>query len=236
LAFELVQNKLAGIPLFKELGIEQLDIIQKNSREISLKKGQHLFYKGDACNGFYIVIDGWITISFLSTEGKEHVLRIVAPGQSLGEAIMFLDKPYPANARANTDSHVIYIRKNVIFQCLEDDPIFVKKMISGLSQRLHALTMEVESITLQSSKQRVIGYLLQNQQKHGTEAEQGTADVTLSVNKATIAAHLHLTPETLSRTLHCLADQGLINVEGKVIHITDIDKLSQHALLDITKY
>ena len=230
LTIERIQTILSGIPLFKEIDENQLNLIAKNSREISLKKGECLFYKGDPSHGMYIVTSGWITIIFLSSEGKEHVVRIVGAGQTFGEAVMFIEKPYPGNAQANSDAQVLYIRKQTIFDCIENDPAFARRMIAGLSRRLHNLSVELESITLQSSQQRVINYLLHSEK--GLDEGQTTVDVNLSVNKATIAAHLHLTPETLSRTLHSLSEKKLLYVDGKTIHIPDIGKLRKHADLD----
>jgi len=214
---------LSGIPLFREVDEAHLQAVVSGCQEISLGKGSFLFHKGDSCDGFYITIEGHIKVSFLSMEGKEHVVRIMGPGQAFAEAVMFINKPYPANAQAISDARVLYVSKDVVFQCLDDNPAFARRMIAGLSQRLHGLAIELESITLLSSTQRVIGYLLQHEVLQGTSADQ--ADISLPVSKTIIASHLSLTPETLSRILHTLSAECLISVEGKTIHIHDIEKL-----------
>jgi len=214
---------LRSVPLFKEVDARHLRYVAESSRIISLKKDAFLFHKGDPCNGFYIIISGKIKIIFLSADGKEHVVRILTAGNHFAEAVMFIDKPSPASTQAITDSRVLFVAKEALLRCITDNPMFARKMLSGLSFRLHQLITELESITLYSSMQRVIGYLLQNEQPAGSGGHE--ADVTLPVSKAIIAAHLNLTPETLSRVLHSLSDKGLVRLDGKTIHINNIEKL-----------
>ena len=52
--------------------------------------------------------------------------------------------------------------------------------------------------------------------------------VTLPTNKGIIASRLNLTQEHFSRILHELTELGLIVVEGRKIHIPDIDRLRAH--------
>jgi CRP-like cAMP-binding protein len=52
----------------------------------------------------------------------------------------------------------------------------------------------------------------------------------LSTNKGVIASRLNLTQEHFSRILHELSDKGLIAVEGRKIHIPDVDKLRDYDL------
>jgi CRP-like cAMP-binding protein len=211
------------MPLFKDMGQSKRDFIADKSHFIDLKKGDFLVHKGDSCTGFYITVHGNIKISFISMEGKEHVVRIVGPGQSFSEAMMFLDKPSPTTVQTITAAKVLFVPKSVIFQCIIDDANCMNGMFASLSRRILLLASELESLTLDSSQQRVIGYLLQN--LHPEHAKFSKSAIELPANKSTIALHLNLAPETLSRVLHQLSEKGLIQVEGKVIRILDIEKL-----------
>ena len=214
---------LRNVPLFREMNKENLRYISENARLIDLEKDQFVFHKGDRCNGFYVTVRGNIKISFLSVEGKEHVARIVGPGQSFAEAVAFLNKPSPAMVQAITPAKVLLIPSSAISVCIHENPSCAYGMLAGLSRRLHLLASELESVTLQSSQQRVIGFLLQHHEIDGVE-QDGT-QITLQANKSTIAAHLNLTPETLSRILHQLSAKGLISVHGKIIHVDNIERL-----------
>lgn len=220
-----IEALLSHVPLFNGLASEEIARIARGTREIHTSKGDILFHKGDACNGFHLIVYGQIKLAFTSAQGSEKVVEILGQGQTFGEAIMFMEKPYIVFAQALSDTLLLHISKSVIFEELERDPTLCRKMIAGMSMRLHQLITDVESYSMHSGKQRIIGYLLREipDNEHSKNIV-----VTLPTNKGIIASRLNLTQEHFSRILHELSDLGLIVVEGRKIHIPDIDKLRTH--------
>lgn len=213
---------LANIPLFREMSPEEIERIAQGTRELHLARGDVLFQRGDPSTGFYVVIHGQVKLALSSPQGIEKVVELFGPGQSFGEAVMFMGKPYPVYAQALTDSLALHINKNVVFGGIDSDPAFCRKMLAGLSIRLHRLIHYVESFSLRSSEQRVIGYLLQDLE----EVKEGQdIHINFPANKNVIASNLNITPETFSRILHNLSDSDLIEVKGKDVRIKDIGKL-----------
>jgi CRP-like cAMP-binding protein len=212
---------LARLPLFQQLQLEEITNLAQKTRQIHLQRGQTLFHKGDSLDGFYLVGHGQIKLAFPSFQGAEKVLRIVGPGQSFGEAIMFLEKPCPVFAQALTEAMVLHITKRAIFSALEHDMTLACRMLAGLSMRLHSLIQDVEAYSLHSSTQRLIGFLVQQT----GAVSSGEIELELPANKNIIASRLNLTPETLSRVLHTLTEAGLITVKGRWIVIHDIKRL-----------
>ncbi len=213
---------LAHLPLFGEMSADELERVAQGTRELQLSRGDVLFQRGDPATGFYVVIHGKIKLALTSPHGIEKVVDLLGPGQSFGEAVMFMGKPYPVYAQALTDTLALHIGKNVIVNGIDGDPAFCRKMLAGLSIRLHRLIQNVESLSLRSSEQRVIDYLLHDLEevKEGQDVHVG-----LSANKNVIASNLNITPETFSRILHNLSDAGLIKVEGKDVCIRNVAKL-----------
>ena len=136
---------------------------------------------------------------------------------------MFMEKPFPLSAQALCNSTLVWVSKNSIFQSLDANPLLARKLITGLSVRLHRLVQNHEFNSMRSGKQRVADYLLRCP---GVLQAEGTL-VQLPANKLTIAAHLGVTPEHFSRILHEMSDAGLIDVQGKNILITDLLKLKE---------
>jgi len=213
---------LSNIALFREMSPEEIECIAQGTRALNLERGDVLFQRGEPSTGFYVVIHGQIKLTLTSPQGIEKVVELFGPGQTFGEAVMFMDKPYPVNAQALTDCLTLHINKDVIFRGIESDPAFCRKMLAGLSFRLHRMINYVESFSLHSSAQRVIGYLLQD---IGEVNAGGDITISLQANKNVIASTLNITPETFSRILHHLSDENLIEVKGKDVCILDIDKL-----------
>jgi CRP-like cAMP-binding protein len=109
---------------------------------------------------------------------------------------------------------------------LETDASFARRMLAGLALRLHGLIRDVESYSLRSSTQRVIGFLLQRS-GHGDE-ESGDVEIDLPTSKQVIASRLNLTPETLSRIFHDLTAAKLISVHGKHVTVHGVKKLREY--------
>lgn len=205
---------------------EEIDRIAANTSELHVMRGDVLFRKGDPCAGFHIVVFGQIKLAFTSPSGTEKVVEIMMPGQSFGEAIMFTGKPYVVYAQALADSMLLHITKSAVFEEIERDPKFACRMIAGLSRRLHGLISDLESYSLYSGAQRVIGFLLRSELE--LDAKDAPFSVELPTQKSIIASRLNLTPEHFSRILHDLTEDGLIKVEGRSIVILDIERLRTH--------
>lgn len=223
-----IDSILASVPLFQELDPDELNQIAVRARKVSIGKGEMLFNKGDPANGFYVIVDGRIKLSFISRDGKEYIAEIFGPLEYFGEAVMCLGKPYPVCAHALMDTTLLHISKDVVFKNIDQTPGFARKIITGLCIRLVDRVQALEFLTIYSSLQKVIGYLLKEIEI--AEPENDEADVRLPVSKATLASQLNLTPETLSRVLHKLTVEDLITVNGNAIHICHVGKLRNYSV------
>ena len=221
-----IEALLTHIPLFNGLAPEELARIARGTREIHAAKGDILFHKGDPCNGFHLLVYGQIKLAFTSSQGSEKVVEIISQGQSFGEAVMFMEKPYIVFAQTLSDSLLLHISKSAVFEELQRDHNLCRKMLAGMAMRLHQLMNDVESYSLHSGKQRIIGYLLRELPEDSLNAVN--VAITLPTNKGIIASRLNLTQEHFSRILHELTDLKLIVVEGRKIHIPNVARLRQH--------
>ena len=212
---------LANLPIFSEMGAAELDRIAAATVPLYFDKGQSIVQCGDACSGFHLVVYGQVKLAFTSPQGVEKVLEIVRPGQSFGEALMFLDKPYIVFAQALADSMLLHVARHAVFEELGPSG-FARRMIAGLAQRLHGLVRDVEAYTLRSSHERVIGYLLA---EAPDGAAGGAAELRLTPGKSVIASRLNMTPEHFSRILHELGSAGLIEIQGRTVRIPDLARL-----------
>ena len=221
-----IEALLTHIPLFEGLGSEEISRIARSTREVHINKGDILFHKGDPNCGFYLLVYGQIKLAFTSQQGNEKVVEILQQGKSFGEAVMFMEKPYIVFAQALADSLLLHVSRQAVFDELERDHNLCRKMLAGMAMRLHQLMADVESYSLHSGKERIIGYLLRELAE--TKQNGVNAAVTLPANKGVIASRLNLTQEHFSRILHELTSLGLIIVEGRKIHIPSVARLRQH--------
>ncbi len=213
---------LRRIPLFSELSEEDIQLVTRYTRERQVARGEVLFQRGDLPHGFYFVVSGQVKLAFSSSQGTEKVVEIVGPMQSFGEAVMFMNHPYPVFAEALSETVLVHVGQAVVSELIDQDSTFARKLLAGMAIRLHGLIQDVETYSLRSSTQRVIGYLLQ------VADNDAPCEIALPTSKQVIASRLNLTPETLSRIFHDLSDAGLITVQGKRVRLHDPVRLSRY--------
>jgi CRP-like cAMP-binding protein len=223
-----IETHLSHTPLFENLAPDEIARMAQGTREVRVSKGSALFQQGDASTGFYVLVYGQMKLALSTSQGAEKIVEIIEPGQSFGEAIMFMDKPYFVFAQALSDSLVLHVSKTALYEELQHDFGFVRKMLAGMAMRLHQLMIDIEGYTLHSGTYRVIGFIMREvpDSQHGND----NFVLELPASKGVIASRLNLTQEHFSRILHDLSNLGLIVVEGKRICIPSVPKLKRHQL------
>jgi len=215
-----IANRLSTFYMFSELQPEQISQLANGTKYQQVARGETLFNRGDRAHGFYLLLEGQVKLGVISPQGDEKVIGLIQPGQSFGEAVLFLERSFPIYAQATLDSSLLLITRDAIFDILDNDVTVVRRMLAGISARNRQLVSDIETISLQNSTQRLIGYLLQ------ISAESpDPSRVQLPANKLTIASMLNIVPETFSRVMLRLNNAGLIEVNGKEIVITDVEGL-----------
>ncbi len=210
---------LRNLPMFRELDRAQLEIVAAAAEERRMPAGTALFRRGDTCDGFHVIVVGRVKLALLMPDGAEKVVEILSPGQSFGEAGMFLSRPHLVCAEALADSLLLYVRKDAILGAIERNPELARRMLDELSQRLYRLVADIEAYTLKSATERVTGYLLAALPDGGSPGHP--ADILLAASKSVLASRLNITREHFSRILHELSQSGLICVSGRHIRVLD---------------
>ena len=216
---------LARLSLFTALTAEERQEIVACAQRVAVERGQVLFHRGDPAPGMYVMIAGQVKLAFVAANGVEKVVDFRGPGDSFGEAVMFLEAPHVVTAQVLSDASLLYIPRDPIFRQLEANPAFARRMIGGLSRQLHQLVADIEWLSTRSGTERVIGFLLRD----CTMTNEDRASVTfeLPIAKGVIASRLNLTQEHFSRILHDLVDAGLIQVQGRHITVPDLKRLRE---------
>lgn len=185
-------------------------------------EGGMLFQRGEPAAQFFVVLEGEVRLVLRSRDGLEKVVQVMRAGQSFAEAIMFMQLPlYPVSAQIPGAGVTAAIGNEAYLAVLRDNPAACLRMLGDLSSRLHGLISDIESLTLETAQGRLTRHLLS---EVGIDAS-GAAVVRLAEPKQVLAARLAIKPETLSRILRALSDEGLIAVEGREIRIPDVSRL-----------
>lgn len=211
---------LSSFYLFNDLTDAWLEKIADNCQLQEFSKSRIIFGRDDFPHGFYILAQGQLKLAVTSPYGVEKVIDIISPGDSFGEAALFLESKFPVCIETTIDAQILMVPRDIIINLLENDALIAQKMLKKLSIHNHQLINNIEILSLQSCTQRFIGYLLQM----STDLS-GTENLKLPTNKRILASLLNLSPETLSRTINKLEAASLIKVKGKNVTLIDVAEL-----------
>lgn len=219
-----IVDLLARIPLFEGLPEEQINEIANIIVDQEFGKGQTIFSEGDEGTGFHVVVSGRVKVFKLSSEGKEQILHIFGPGEPFGEVPVFSGQSFPAHAEALENARIFFMDRKEFIQLIQREPSLALNMLAILSKRLRRFTQLVEDLSLKEVPGRLAAYLsyLSNRQK-------GTDEPELDISRGQLASILGTIPETLSRILGKMSQQGIIEVQGRQIRIVDREALDELA-------
>ncbi len=212
---------LGRLGYFRDLHAATLRKLSAGSRQITVRRSEVVFTKGDPADVLYVVVSGQVKIYLSLANKTEKVVALVNHGESFGIASLWLGMPHAANAVANSDSHLLLLDRHILIGQARQEPMLAQCLMTDLSQRVMDLMRDMESCTPRSSLQRVSCYLLQHRPGTG----MGCYDILLPTTKRDIAAKLNLTQETLSRMFQLLSKEGAIEVRGRMIRVLDSQKL-----------
>lgn len=196
---------------------------QAQLREFSV--GEHLFAHGDPATNFFLLRQGVIKLYRLSPGGHEKIMRLIRPPQTFAESVMFMDNPrYPVYGDGVEAGVLVAFDCASFLDILQESFSACRAVMAQMTQRIQAHWDEIELLTLENSRYRVVHYLLGLVPK----AKAGRVTVTLPNRKVLISAQLAVTPETLSRTLRALQEENLVEIHEDTVTILDTEDLRHH--------
>jgi CRP-like cAMP-binding protein len=206
-------------------GLQEKDFEQLATRiaVTSLAKGEVLFHRGDDAEFFYFIDSGLVELSLISPTGDKKTLEVIGPGRTFGEAVAFMQgHKYPVTAEALQDSELCRIPNQVYVELIRSNSDASMRLLADISRHLHDRVREIENLTVQNARTRLTSYLVDHLVEP-PEDDQATAR--LDLPRHVIASRLSIQPETLSRLLRNLTDEGIVSIDDKVVFIQSLSRL-----------
>ena len=211
--------------LLSSLSQQELQLLAARTVRKHLSEGEILFSEGEPCSGLHIIAQGKVRIFKTSVGGREHVLALNGPGETVAELPVFDGGPYPASAMAVEDTEIAFIsRRDFHAYCLEH-PEVALKVLSVVGGRLRRLVGIIEELSFTTIRQRLISALLKLAQTEGKKTERGI-EFQLPATHQELASQLGTVRELISRNLMRLQAEGLLEVDARQIVVKDMKGLS----------
>jgi CRP/FNR family transcriptional regulator len=220
---------VAIVPLFADLTPQEQDEVATIARPLRRSRGESIHRAGEAVSHLLVVHRGRIRISHVAPSGHEQLIRVLEPGDFVGEASFVTGSRPDDHASALTDVELCSFDHRDLRELVTQHPDIALRMLHAVTTRLETTERMLSDLTSSDVEARLAGYLLDLPARRSEQGAAGRLEVDLPLAKKDVASLLGTTPETLSRKLALFAEQGLVVLGGRTIGIVDPDGLEARA-------
>ncbi|WP_353096161.1 Crp/Fnr family transcriptional regulator [Tissierella praeacuta] len=214
------KNCIEIVPIFSSLSYEEMMEVARITREKIFEKGEMIYLAGDKGEKLYVIHSGKVKITRFTDTGKEQVIRVLGPGDFMGELSLFSPLPLTDNGEALLKTVACIIDGKKLKALMRRYPTIAFKIMEELSQRLEKAENLIENISLHGVERRLALTLISMANEKG--------EVNLKMSKKDFASHLGMSQETLSRKLTSFQNMGIIKLIGhRRIILLDMEALEE---------
>ncbi|MCP3161781.1 cyclic nucleotide-binding domain-containing protein [Myxococcus sp. QH3KD-4-1] len=134
---------LKAIPIFSELGLEDMKDLYRQARQVVLAQGAVVLEKGEPGVGLLVLLEGTVDV-FSGPEADARQLNSLGPGAYLGEISLVQDAPVSAHVRARTAVRALRISRAAFEHYLDTHEAAALRIYrlftQNLAERVRALS------------------------------------------------------------------------------------------------
>jgi CRP/FNR family transcriptional regulator len=208
---------LRAVPVFSELGEEELARVAEVAVPRQFVAGEVVFREGDESSTCYVVRNGRARALREHPDGRSITLANFGPGDIFGELAMFDDERRSATIETLEDTEAIAILGGDMRRLLSEHAEIAVKLLASLGRRLRETNERLARQSFQTVQSRVASVLMQlvaGAQDEGA----GQGDVLITSTQASLAQLAGSSRESASRFLAVLERAGIITQgRGKLV-------------------
>ncbi len=209
---------LRAINYFTGLNDTELKSIQKYITEKSVSKGELFLFEGDWSDYLYFLMAGLVKVYKTSQNGKEQILHIAPPGESLNDVSTFDGGTNQASMVAMTPVQLYAVRKEDLQIILQEHPRIYVNILKALAYRIRRDSNLVEALSSTQVMGRLAKLLLGKYA--GEEATIG-----LWLTQKDMASMIGTCREVVNRSLKIMEEKGAIRLGRHRVIVLDKDIL-----------
>ncbi len=187
------------------------------------RRGEKIYRAGVPFNSLYVIQKGSVKTEVCTVNGVLEVTAFYLVGEMLGlDAIG--SECYPADAIAMEETWLCELPFNQIRSMCSTCEEFQQALITRLGRTINADVYQWTLARNLKAKQKVAWFIFDLFKRVRSRHASDLRTIPLPMRKTDIANYLGLAPESLSRALHALEEEGMIVNQSKRIYLSDIQK------------
>lgn len=225
---EAIVELLARSGLFGLLNPEDRAAVVRRMRRVQFEPNQMIFSRGDPGRDLYLVLEGRIRLSVLTSEGRELSFDHSGPGHIFGEIATLDGGERTAGATAITRVQAMALPQEVMIELIERNPKVATAAIRFLCQRLRETDHRLEAIALHRIEVRLARLMLSFLKLQGATLKGGEAKLDLGMSQSELGLLIGASRPKVNIALTALEDMGAITKSGSS-YICNLEALTSVA-------
>ena len=209
--------------MFSGVSPETVHLIFKPAIRLRFEAGEIVFFQDDLGDALYMVEDGSIEISVMTSEGKKLSLNIMESKDVFGEIAVLDGGPRTATATALEPSSLLTVKQQDVVKLMRENSTVANDLIVMLCGRLRWTSQLVEDFGLLGIQGRMANRLSILHRKHADN------NGVLHISQNELADFLGATRESTNKFLQNWRQQGIIALSRGTLQILDHGRLSHLA-------
>ena len=205
---------LARTALFGSLDQQDRTAIAGRMRRAQFDPDQMIFSRGDPGREIYLVIEGRIRLSVLSSDGRELSFDHAGPGHVFGEIATLDGGERTAGATAISRVQAMALPQKALMELIENHPKVALAAIRFLCQRLRDTDQRLEAIALHRIEVRLARLMLSALKLQSATTKDGKAKLDLGMSQGELALLIGASRPKVNIALTMLEDMGAITRAG----------------------
>jgi CRP/FNR family transcriptional regulator len=198
-------------------------------RKFPIRKGDNIYHDGQELHALFAIRSGTFKTFTLSEQGEEQITGFHLAGDLLGfDAIA--ESIHPSFAQALETSMVCEIPYHNLDKLSDTMPKLKKQVLRLMSNEIRTDQAMLTLLNRKNAEQRVATFLVSLSERYRSRG-LSSSEFRLTMTRSEIGNYIGLTVETISRLLNRFHKNNLIQVDGKLINILNINALTDVAEL-----
>lgn len=198
--------------------------LQGASRQ-RLAKDETLFLEGMPADTLYIILEGRVRLISFGLDGKERHLMIIGANGLVGDCGLPASNRYVVTAVASADTQVAALPASRMLGLLESDARMARQQRHLAAMRYRIMLRHVEAQGSNAGRRRVCMHLLDLVNSYEAPHQLGTV-ITIAFTQEEMGRICGLSRVSVSQVFTALEHEGVIARDGRLIVVTDRDRLA----------
>ena len=211
---QAIVELLGKTALFGTLADADRAAIAGRMRRVQFDGDQMIFSRGDPGRDIYLVLEGRIRLSILSSDGRELSFAHAGPGSIFGEIATLDGGERTAGATAISRVTAMALPQRAMMELIENNPKVALAAIRFLCTRLRETDQRLEAIALHRIEVRLARLLLSALKLQSPSAEGEEVPLDLGMSQGELALLIGASRPKVNIALTMLEDMGAISRKG----------------------